>query len=105
MPHTKPLFHRAATSVTHADRGCATCSQHDNLPKPGIDEIRQGEIDQAVITTKRHGRFCAVCGEWHEALAFSTGKNNAKDLLRCHGLTVGDGWRRLSPRTALACEL
>ena len=78
--------------------------EHHNLAKTRIDQIRQGEVDESIVATEGHRRLRAVSGERHEALALSASENNAKDLLRCHLLTVEERLRCVSLRTALAFD-
>src|SRR5690349_23549663 len=64
--------------------------QYDDLSQTRIDEVRDREVDQAVLAAERHGWFGAVGGEGHESLALAAGEDDSEDLRRCrHGTTLG----------------
>jgi hypothetical protein len=56
---------------------------------PGVDQIAEGEIDDSVASTERHGRLAALGGERSKTLAFTAGHNKGYDsvyiLLFYHG--------------------
>ena len=62
--------------------------EHDDLAQAGVDQVRQGEVDQAVVPGERDSRLRAVGGEGHESLAFAAGQYDAEDLLGRHASTV-----------------
>jgi hypothetical protein len=50
--------------------------QNDDASETAIHEIREGEVDQSVLTAVGHCRFGSHAGEGHEALASTTSENN-----------------------------
>jgi len=65
--------------------------QHDELAQARVDEVRDGEVDQAVLSAERDGRLRSVDRERHEPLALPAREDDAEDLLvrPCHGSTLG----------------
>ena len=55
-------------------------SQDCNLEEPGIDEVGQHEVNQAVGTAKRDGGFGAVLRQREQALSLTAGEDNGKDI-------------------------
>jgi hypothetical protein len=55
--------------------------QHHDLGQPGVDEVRESEVDQAVLAAERHRGLGAVRREGHEALSLAAGEDDAEDLL------------------------
>ena len=51
-------------------------SQHDDLEVSGVHDIRQSEIDQTEMTSKRNGRLRAIRRQRHQTLTFTARKNN-----------------------------
>ena len=52
-------------------------SQHNDLEVSGIHDIRQREIDQTEMTSKRNGRLRAVRCQRHQTLTLTARKNNS----------------------------
>ena len=67
--------------------------QHHDLQEPGVHQVGEGKVDQAVVTGERHGGLGPVERERHQPLAFPAGENDGK--LPGHGGTVTR--RRLMP--------
>ena len=52
-------------------------SQYNDLEVSGIHDIRQREIDQTEMTSKRNGRLRAVRCQRHQTLTLTARKNNS----------------------------
>ena len=48
--------------------------QDVDVAKIGVNAVRKSDIDDAVLTRKRHGRLGAIAGEGEESFAGTTGK-------------------------------
>ncbi len=63
--------------------------EHDDLAEPRVDEIRDREVDQPVLSAERNGGLGAVRGQGHQALALAAGEDDSEDLRRSrHGTRV-----------------
>jgi hypothetical protein len=50
------------------------------VPEVGVDAVGEGDVDDAILAGKGHGRFGAIAGEGEEPFAGTTGKQNAKSI-------------------------
>ncbi|MBG9885462.1 hypothetical protein ABE10_02440, partial [Bacillus toyonensis] len=63
--------------------------EHDDLPETGVDEVRDREVDESVLSAERHRRLGPVRGQRHESLALAAGEDDPEDLLGYrHGSTI-----------------
>ncbi len=62
--------------------------QHGDLELPGVDEVREGEIDQPVVAAERDGRLGPVDRQRREALAFTSREHHGEDPQVTHGPSV-----------------
>lgn len=63
--------------------------QHHDLPQPGVDEVRDREVDESVLSAEGHCGFRSIGRERHEALALAAGEDDPEDLLWSgHGSTI-----------------
>ena len=54
--------------------------EHAHPSQPGVDEIRQHEVDEPVRASEWDGRLRTICGEWHEALALATREHHGEHM-------------------------
>ena len=66
--------------------------QHHDLAEPGIDQVREGEVDETVVAAERHSGFRPICGKGHQAFAFPASEHDTEDLLGGHLSTVEEGY-------------
>ena len=69
---------RSVPSLRHVavKRVRLVLGQHDDLEVSGVHDIRQSEIDQTEMTSKRNGRLRAIRRQRHQTLTFTARKNN-----------------------------
>jgi len=93
--------HRSDVGVEHAaqtpglrhvavERMALVLRQHDELPQPRVDEVREGEVDQPVPPREGHGGLRPVDGEGHQPLALAAREHDSEDLGGRHGPTLGE---------------
>ena len=58
-------------------------NQHGNFAKPGIEAVAEGDVDDAVLSCKRDGRFGPVLREGKESFSAATRKDYGVNVL--HG--------------------
>jgi iron complex transport system ATP-binding protein len=63
-------------------------SEDDDLSQARVDEIRNSEINQAIVSRKRNSRFGPISSERHEPFAFPASEDNAKNLVFRHVSSV-----------------
>jgi hypothetical protein len=51
-----------------------------DVAKVGVDAVREGDVDDAVLAGEGDGRLCAIAGKGEESFAGTTGKQNAKRI-------------------------
>ena len=54
--------------------------EHHDLQVPGVGEVREGEVDDAVRAAERHRRLGPIGRERQHALALATGEDDDEDL-------------------------
>jgi hypothetical protein len=64
--------------------------EHDDLAQPRVDEVRQGEIDEAVSAAEGNRGFGPVRRQGHEPLALATGEDDSEDLGGRHVPRLGE---------------
>jgi hypothetical protein len=67
-------------------------SQHNNLTKPRVDEVRNSEINEPVVTGKRNSGLCSIRSEGHQSLALAPGENNSEHFWCRHPSSVADAF-------------
>ena len=80
--------------------------EHDDVQVPRVDDVRQGEVDQAVQAPEGHRRLGSVGSQGHQAFAFPTCEDDSEDARRCHASTLGPrrGPSEARAAHALACR-
>ena len=61
--------------------------QHGALEVPGVDQVGQGEVDEAVGPAERDRWLGAVLGEGHQAFSLASGEDDGENAW--HELTLG----------------
>ncbi len=54
--------------------------EHDDASVPTVHQVRQHEIDQAVVPAERHCRFGAITGEGGKPFALAAGKHHRENV-------------------------
>jgi hypothetical protein len=54
--------------------------EHRDPEHPGVDEVRQREVDQPIQPAERDGRLGPVQGQRREALALTAGEHDTEHL-------------------------
>ncbi len=81
--------HVVAQQCRHAPRGGDVAVQavrlvlgeHDHLEVARVDDVREGEVDQAVDAPEGHRRLGAVGRQGHQPLALAAGEHDCEDVL------------------------
>ena len=58
------------------ERARVVLGQDDDVSDPGVDAVGQGEVDDPVLPTKRHGRLCAFLGQDRQALTLTASEDD-----------------------------
>ena len=66
------------------ERVALVLGQHDDLQVPGVDEVREREVDQAVVAPERHGRLRAIGGQRRQPFPLAPGEHESEDQRRRH---------------------
>src|SRR5215469_7726000 len=73
--------------------------QHDDPKQAAVDEVREREVDEAVIASERDGGLGAVVGQRREALALAACEHDAEDLAAGHSCYSRSSERTRAART------
>ena len=80
------LGHNARPSFADVpvERERLVLGEDEDLAQAGVDAVGEGDVDDAVVPAKGHGRFGAIAGEREEPFSGSARKQNSKCVSHVH---------------------